>query len=99
MWGGNGKMYFFKDSQYWKFDPSRKPPVRSVYPRPLSNWDLPSGVRAATKWSNGYTYFFTRSKYYRFNDRRFTIDGGDPAFPRDTGPWWFGCSRSGGQVN
>ena len=33
VWSGNGKMYFFKNNQYWKFDPSRKPPVRDVYPR------------------------------------------------------------------
>ena len=52
-------------SSYWKFDPSRKPPVRAVYPRPASNWDLPSGVSAAVKWKNGYTYFFHDDEYYR----------------------------------
>ena len=23
VWGGNNKIYFFKGSQYWKFDPTR----------------------------------------------------------------------------
>ena len=23
VWSGNNKIYFFKDSQYWKFDPAR----------------------------------------------------------------------------
>ena len=93
VWGGNGKIYFFKGDDYWKFDPARKPPVRSVYPRSLSNWDLPPRIKGAVKWTNKYTYFFTDSDYYRFNDRKFTIDSGDPAFPRETGPWWFGCKQ------
>jgi matrix metalloproteinase-14 (membrane-inserted) len=65
VWGGNGKIYFFKGDEYWKFDPSRKPPVRSVYPRPLTNWDLPADVGGAVKWKNGYTYFFHGDEYYR----------------------------------
>lgn len=65
VWGGNGKIYFFKDDKYWKFDPTRKPPVRSVYPRNLDNWDLPSGIDGAIKWTNSYTYFFRGDRYYR----------------------------------
>lgn len=92
IWGGNGKIYFFKNDEYWKFDPTKRPPVRSVYPRPVSNWELPNGVVGAVQWSNKYTYFFTRDSYYRFNDRRFSLDRGEPGFPRKTGPWWFGCT-------
>ena len=92
VWGGNGKIYFFKGDEYWKFDPTRKPPVRSVYPRDRVNWDLPRRLAAAVQWSNGYTYFFTTGgDYYRFDDRNFSMDDGDPAFPRDAGKWWFGC--------
>lgn len=43
------------------------------------------------------TYFFKNGRYYRFNDRRFTIDSADPDFPRDAGPWWFGCPDSENQ--
>ena len=34
VWGGNGKIYFFKDSKYWKFDPESQPHVRTdQYPK------------------------------------------------------------------
>jgi len=95
VWGGNGKIYFFKGSQYWKFDPERKPHVRSDhYPKSISLWDLPSNVEAALQWDNGRTYFFKSGNYWRFNDRRFTVDRGDPPFPRPTAQWWFGCPQS-----
>jgi len=92
VWGGNGKIYFFKGSSYWKFDPERKPHVRSdQYPKPISLWDLPSNMDAALQWDNGRTYFFKSRNYWRFNDRLFTVDRGNPAFPRPTAQWWFGC--------
>ena len=94
VWGGNGKIYFFKGSKYWKFDPSRKPPVKSDYPRDISNWDLPNDIDGAVQWTNRRTYFFKNGQYYRFNDRRFTIDSADPEFPREAGPWWFGCQSN-----
>ena len=47
-----------KGDDYWKFDPSRKPPVRSVYPRNINNWDLPSNINGAVQWKNKRTYFF-----------------------------------------
>lgn len=53
VWGGNGKIYFFKGSKYWKFDPnSKKRPVPLGYPRAISNWDLPDNVDGAIQWSN-----------------------------------------------
>jgi len=95
VWGGNGKIYFFKGSQYWKFDPERKPHVRSDhYPKPISLWDLPSNMDAALQWDNGRTYFFKAGDYWRFNDRKFSIDRGDPSFPRPSAQWWFGCPKS-----
>jgi len=95
VWGGNGKIYFFKGSQYWKFDPERKPHVRSDhYPKAISLWDLPNDMDGALQWDNGRTYFFKSGDYWRFNDRQFTVDRGDPAFPRPTAHWWFGCPQS-----
>lgn len=46
------------------------------------------------RWSNKYTYFLRGDEYYRFDDREFTIDKGDPPYPRPTGPWWFGCKEA-----
>ncbi|XP_050432080.1 matrix metalloproteinase-14 isoform X2 [Adelges cooleyi] len=92
VWSGNGKIYFFKGTKFWKFDPLQKPPVKSTYPKPISNWDgIPDNIDAALHYTNGYTYFFKDENYYRFNDRTFAVDTADPPFPRNSGYWWFGC--------
>nr|CAD7403544.1 unnamed protein product [Timema cristinae] len=80
-------------SKFWRFDPSQRPPVKSTYPKPISNWEgIPDNVDAALQYTNGYTYFFKGNAYYRFNDRTFAVDTADPAFPRSAGHWWFGCT-------
>jgi matrix metalloproteinase-14 (membrane-inserted) len=92
VWSGNGKIYFYKGAKFWRFDPSQRPPVKSTYPKPISNWDgVPNNLDAAFKWTNGYTYFYKGDGYYRFNDRAFAVDKANPAFPRSTAYWWFGC--------
>lgn len=74
VWGGNGKIYFYKGSKFWRFDPLKRPPVKSSYPKPISNWEgLPNSLDAALQYTNGYTYFFKGDKYYRFNDRTFAV--------------------------
>ncbi len=65
MWGGNGKIYFFKGDEYWRFDPHRKPAVSDKYPADIDNWDLPDNIEAAVQWSNRHTYFFKNGEYYR----------------------------------
>ena len=60
--------------QYWKFDPARKPHVRSeLYPKQVDQnykyfalqrtaqvdgWGVPDNIEGATQWQNGKTYFF-----------------------------------------
>ena len=74
VWSGNGKTYFFKGSQYWRFDSKSDPPVSSRYPKPIKNWtSLPNHIDAAFKWENGLTYFFKNTDYYRFNDADFEV--------------------------
>ncbi|XP_012278476.1 matrix metalloproteinase-14 isoform X2 [Orussus abietinus] len=91
VWTGNGKIYFYKGTKFWRFDPAQRPPVKSTYPKLISNWEgLPDNLDAALTY-NGYTYFFKGSAYYRFNDRAFSVDVADPAFPRSIAYWWFGC--------
>lgn len=76
VWGGNGKIYFYKGSKFWRFDPLKRPPVKSTYPKPISNWEgIPDGIDAALQYTNGYTYFFKGDTYYRFNDRTFAVSG------------------------
>ena len=96
VWAVNKKIYFFKGSQYWKFDPEKKPPVDSSYPRPVSNWDgIPNRLDAALQYKNGKTYFFKNGKYYRFDDNKFELDrDANPSFPRESGFWWFGCEAN-----
>jgi len=96
VWPVNDKIYFFKGSKYWKFDPERLPPVDSSYPRPISNWEgIPGNIDAALQYSNGQNYFFKDGRYYRFDNSRKRVDTpANPAFPRSTGTWWFGCSSA-----
>ncbi|XP_054013663.1 matrix metalloproteinase-14 isoform X4 [Hylaeus anthracinus] len=91
VWTGNGKIYFYKGTKFWRFDPAQKPPVKNTYPKLISNWEgIPDNLDASIVY-RGYTYFFKGDAYYRFNDRTFSMDVADPAFPRSTAYWWFGC--------
>ncbi|KOB78388.1 Matrix metalloproteinase variant 1, partial [Operophtera brumata] len=93
VWSGNGKIYFYKGSKFWRFDPAQRPPVKATYPKPLSNWEgIPDSIDAALQYTNGYTYFFKGGSYWRFNDRTFSVDSDNPAFPRSLAYWWLGCS-------
>lgn len=95
VWSGNGKIYFFKGAKFWRFDPSQRPPVKRTYPKPIENWEgLPNNLDAAFQYTNGYTYFFKDNAYYRFNDRQFAVEQANPAFPRSTAYWWFGCKTA-----
>ena len=61
-------------SQYWRFDPQQKPPIKSTYPKDISNWEgLPNNLDAAFQFTNGYSYFFKNGQYWRFNDRSFKV--------------------------
>ena len=61
-------------SQYWRFDPQQKPPIKSTYPKDISNWEgLPNSLDAAFQFTNGYSYFFKNGQYWRFNDRSFKV--------------------------
>jgi len=99
VWSGNGKIYFFKGSQYWRYDPGQNPPVKSFYPKPISNWDgIPDHIDDVIHYSNGFTYFFKKGFYYRFNDATFSVSkSAEPPYPRSMGYWWFGCPESPNQ--
>eukprot|EP00091_Calanus_sinicus_P007250 TRINITY_DN18211_c0_g1_i1.p1 TRINITY_DN18211_c0_g1~~TRINITY_DN18211_c0_g1_i1.p1 ORF type:complete len:117 (-),score=15.26 TRINITY_DN18211_c0_g1_i1:303-653(-) len=95
---GLGTKIYSQRTKYWRFDPDQRPPVKSSYPRPISNWEgIPNYIDDALQYNNGYTYFFKKGEYYRFDDRSFKVDDGDPPFPRPAGYWWFGCERQSQQ--
>lgn len=73
VWTGNGKIYFYKGTKFWRFDPTQKPPVKNTYPKLISNWEsVPDNLDASIVY-RGYTYFFKGNAYYRFNDRTFSV--------------------------
>ncbi|KAK7865127.1 hypothetical protein R5R35_002191 [Gryllus longicercus] len=90
-WPG-GKVFFFKGSLFWKFDPSQTPPVGPMYPNVLAQWaGIPSdGVDAAAVLNNR-TFFFKGPRFYRFDDRAFAVEAATPPFPRSTALWLLRC--------
>jgi len=93
-WGKGEHLYFFKDSQYWKYD-TRINSIDASYPKSISVWKgVPSGVEAALQWKNGKTYLFKGGDYWRLNDETGAVDRSNPAVPRDSGQWWFGCPKN-----
>ncbi|XP_072050161.1 matrix metalloproteinase-14-like [Amphiura filiformis] len=97
VWSGNGRPYFTKDDQYYRWNPYQNQ-IDNGYPRPLAVWGLNAGgnsvprLNAAFQWNfNRRTYFFFEDQYVRFNDATFATDVASPSYPRRTPDWWFGC--------
>lgn len=94
-WVANGKYYFFKGNQYWRFCTKCGTKVDSKYPQRISVWDdkLPSSLDAVVTYKNRRSYFFKSGKYWRYDDAKFMIDQPDEyPYPRPMSLWWFGCS-------
>jgi hypothetical protein len=80
----NGKIYFFKGSQYVRFS-NVADGVNAGYPKPIAgNWNgLPasftSGIDAALmREDNHRIYFFKGRRYVRYSDADNTMDAGYP---------------------
>merc|ERR550519_1240191 len=75
----NEKTYFFKGSQYYRFNDKTKQ-VDAGYPKQISEFwkGVPNNITSAMRWSNGLTYFFKQDKYYRFNQTSQQVDVGYP---------------------
>ena len=60
-------------------------------------WEgIPGNLDTAFTDSNDKTYFFKGGNYYRFDAEDGRVDvSAKPAFPRDSGKYWFGCPDSG----
>ena len=91
-WRRNGKTYFFKGSNYWRYDRTRGK-LDEGYPRAISVWKgIPNDIDAVFQWKNGRSYFFKGSKYYAFDDDKVKVleDSVNP-YPRDVASYWMGC--------
>ncbi|XP_024833427.1 matrix metalloproteinase-17 isoform X2 [Bos taurus] len=77
------KIVFFKGDRYWVFKDNN---VEEGYPRPVSDFGLPSGgVDAAFSWAhNDKTYFFKDQLYWRYDEHTRRMDPGHPA---QSPPW------------
>ncbi|KAE8284937.1 Matrix metalloproteinase-17 [Larimichthys crocea] len=80
---GDHKIVFFKGLKYWVFKDNI---VEEGYPRPISDFGLPSdGVDAAFVWlHNDKTYFFKDNSYWRYDDHLRRMDLG---YPKDSTLW------------
>jgi hypothetical protein len=77
---GNGKAYFFRGSQYSRFD-LKANRVDPGYPKSITEWTgLPwtAGIEAAVNWGNGKAYFFKGTQYIRWDIKTDRIDSGYP---------------------
>ena len=88
----NGMTYFFKDSQYYRFNDVLHE-VKSVYPKPISSFwkGIPNNVDTVFRWSDDQTYFFKGNFYYRFDFTKGAVDDG---YPRHVSEGWKGVLYS-----
>jgi len=78
----NGKAYFFKGSQYSRYD-IKADRVDPGYPKPINRETWPGfpwtdGIDAAVNWGNGKAYFFKGAHYIRYDIKADRVDPGYP---------------------
>jgi hypothetical protein len=91
-----GKAYFFKGSQYIRYDIAADK-ADPGYPKDIKgNWSgldaFANGIDAVENWGNGKAYFFKGSQYIRYD---IAADKADPGYPKDIDSnWILGMSQS-----
>ena len=78
----NGKAYFFRGSQYIRYDIANDS-VDAGYPKSTAanwgNWPATwTSIDAAVMWNNGKAYFFRGSEYIRYDVANDSVDAGYP---------------------
>lgn len=92
----NGKLYFFRDASYWRYDfeADTVSNASPAYPRPISGWWpglWESGIDAAVTVGDG-TYFFKGDEYVRYDHASDRVEDG---FPLPIAGNWPGLWPSG----
>ncbi len=81
---GNGKAFFFKGSQYIRYDLAKETPDPG-YPKPIDavNWPglWTSGIDAAVRWGNNRAFFFKGNQYIRYTIKFDKFTGEDKSTP------------------
>lgn len=83
----NGKAYFFKGSQYVRYDIAADS-VDAGFPQPIAaQWPglWPDSIDAAVFWPTGKAYFFRGPEYIRYD---VATNKTDPGFPRPIKAGW-----------
>jgi hypothetical protein len=95
---GDGKAYFFKDSQYVRYDMASDR-VDDGYPTAIAGaWPglaeagFASGLDAVVNWGDGKAYFFKRGQYVRYD---IAADRADPGYPTAIAGAWPGLAEAG----
>jgi hypothetical protein len=88
---GNGKVYFFKGTQYLRYDIADDK-ADDGFPKPISgNWPgfaeagFAAGIDTAINWGNGKAYFFRGDQYLRYD---IAADKTDAEFPLPIAVGW-----------
>lgn len=89
----NGKVYFFKGSQYIRYDVAADR-VDPGYPKPIAGiwrglWT--DNIDAAMTWPNGKAYFFKGNQYIRYD---IATNKADPGYPKLIAAGWRGLPAS-----
>ncbi|MDQ5986017.1 MAG: hypothetical protein CSYNP_01735 [Syntrophus sp. SKADARSKE-3] len=89
---GNGKVYFFKGSEYIRYDIAADR-ADSGYPKPINEKTWPGmiwkdGIDDVINWGNGKAYFFKDNEYIRYDINK---DQADLDYPKKIeSPAWPG---------
>lgn len=92
----NGFTYFFKGTQYFRFN-SNTQEVEPGYPRNISSYwkGTPSNIEGALPWYNGGVYVFKDTQTWFFLHSEDSI-GVSSSFPNSITKWWSMTSRLSG---
>jgi hypothetical protein len=84
---GNGKLYFFKGTEYIRYDIGNKKPDAGYPKQNKGNWGISwfdNGVDAAINWGNGYAYFFKNGEYVKYD---IAEDAPLSGYPKSNSVW------------
>ncbi|MET7474884.1 hemopexin repeat-containing protein [Streptomyces sp. NPDC005648] len=90
---GDGRAFFFKGSQYVRYDIKDNFVDHNIYPRDISDgWpDFPAafknGIDAAVNWGNGTAYFFKGGSYLNYDIQNSKVRPGYPLPITEPGKW------------
>ncbi|XP_051899382.1 matrix metalloproteinase-17-like [Pristis pectinata] len=86
VWAHNGKTYFFRGDDFWRFDEQRKK-MDVGYPKKVSLWKgVPPHLDDIMGFDNGTTYFFKGLTYWRMRAGEIEVE-----FKGSTPHDWMHC--------